>query len=286
MELEIKTKSSLDRRSLEGASCSVLADAAALLIAIAVDPVAVTERVAAVTWRSTPASDVDRGVPEPPPLPEPEPAAAEPAEEAAEPAADDPDGRFGPPPGPDATATRARRPRARRPIQARFAARPWGGGSFGVLPSFGGTIGATAAAIIAWARVELGGGYWFGGDELLSDPAGVGGSFDLWALALRGCGTPSVGAVEFPLCAGVEMGAMRGQGTGVDRTREGSSLWAGLQLAPSVAWAPIPRLAVWASPEVVVALRRPRFHIDGLGHVFRAGPAGLRLLAGLEVRLP
>src|SRR5690606_16160482 len=115
---------------------------------------------------------------------------------------------------------------------------------------------------------------------------GVGGRLLLAAGAVRGCGVPRWRQLEFPVCGGVELGLMRGVGRGVADPRPANDLWLALQLGPGLAWAPTRHLALTAGLDLLVALRRPGFHVAALPELARARPVGVRPMVGLEFRFP
>lgn len=73
---------------------------------------------------------------------------------------------------------------------------------------------------------------------------------------------------------------------GVSQNGSAASLFWGLPVGAAVLSAPVKRLAFGLGMEAIVSLRRPQFHVRGLDTLFRAGPAGLRLIGGVEVRFP
>lgn len=137
-----------------------------------------------------------------------------------------------------------------------------------------------------WWRTELALTYWFPRRETVSGDASAGAELDLWSGGARGCGVPRVGAaVQFPLCAGIELGPIRARGFGEPDPRDVRSWWVAVVLGPAVAWAPRPWLALWAGVEGSIALRRPGFTRPGGPALFRAAPVGVRVLGGLEFRI-
>lgn len=106
-----------------------------------------------------------------------------------------------------------------------------------------------------------------------------------------GCWAPAWGRLEVPLCGGLELGALTGEGLGpLIAARQGvRQLWIGLPLETGVAWAPLPRLALRARVGSDLGLRRPGFHVDVSGEraaIWRPWPVGLHAIGGLELGLP
>lgn len=113
----------------------------------------------------------------------------------------------------------------------------------------------------------------------------VGGRFQSVALGVQACFAPSTRRIGVPLCGGVEGGPIVGQGLGVTNPRSPVGAWIGALASGSVIVRLSPRLALTAGADVLVSLRRPAFHVGARETLFRVPPAGLRALAGLELRL-
>jgi hypothetical protein len=255
LELMLTTQSGTGKRSLSGETCNEVVDAAALIVAIAINP-KVLERAAAET--SSESQGTADGTPEEA-VTQIEP---EPAEE--------------PPP----TPTPERKPRPRVAVHA-----AGGLGAF-VLP------GPTAALQLGvgvtgshW-RVDAIGSYWTRQTQVVSEM--VSGHFQLGYAGVRGCGVPVAGPVEFPICGGLDVGAMRGEGLGegLRVARAQNAIWLAARAGPSVLWRTTRWLGLMLQADAVFPLLRPVFDTQPSGtEVFRAGPAGLKLLLGVEFRL-
>jgi hypothetical protein len=115
-------------------------------------------------------------------------------------------------------------------------------------------------------------------------PSGDGGAvLQIGAAAVRGCAR--VGrTIEVPLCAGLELGGVRGRGTLADKVRSDTVLWAAALLGPGVRVPLRRRIALVLDTTLAIPLGRPRFDLRGLGQVYRAR-TGVRALFGLEFRL-
>lgn len=263
LELVVSTGATTERRTLEAESCEALADAVALLIAVAADPAG-----ASVVGPTSPPTrnrhedlNEDRLARVRPVTPAPS-GPTTPADA----------------PVPDHPTKRAVRLGAlvRADVVGQFLR---------VLPRAAGIGFAGAAGVLLpRARVELRGRYFLTQPQQYATPPGAGGDFDLWTLGLAGCFAPERGALAFPACAGVEAGGMRGRSRGVEEQGEATSALAAITLDAAVAYAPIRWLAVRAGLQGLVVARRPRFHVRDLETLFGAGLFGLRLTAGIEVR--
>lgn len=271
VELHTRHGAAEEHRTFAAPRCEALADATALIVAVALRPL---ETAAASTTASEAA-------------PDPAPSVAPPA--------------VAPPRRPPAAATpvpTARAPAAAPPAPASPAAanaRAIGGAlavtagpAVGVLPG----VAAQLAAVLAlrgrrW-RVEAGGTYWFPRTAGTADQPTV--EIGLGSGTVRGCYVFARARLELPLCAGAELGAMRGRGQGVGvLSKTSRSLWAAAHAGPGLTWRLGPWAAVRLAVDAIVALRQPGFdlRIDGERvELHRAPPVGGRAALGIELRWP
>jgi hypothetical protein len=259
-------------RSMSGSDCAVLAEAAALLAAIAIDPSVLSrgEASEAAVEQAEQAETVEGEEAEPVPEPEP-PAEAEPPE--PEPPTTEAPPQPEPPP----------RPRRRFSVAAGANA----GISYGDLPGVGPILRLGLAMQWPRARFELEGHYGFLRRARFEDGDMVGADLRHGMVIARGCGVvrPRVGKLEFPICGGLEGGALVGSGVGFTVIENGQLPWLALDVAAGLAWAPIPRLAIGVRVEPWVALLRGRFTAEqGSTELWRPLPLGVRAVAGLEAR--
>jgi hypothetical protein len=156
----------------------------------------------------------------------------------------------------------------------------------GALPGPGGGIAATIGVLHGRFRGEVVGTRRFATRRAAAADPRVGGELSQWSLGVRGCGVPRMGAVELPLCVGVDGGQTVGQGIGLRDPLTSAQPWlAGLAEA-GVAWPVRPWLALTARASLAVPVLRQDFAISGLGVVHRVGPVQGRGLVGLELRWP
>jgi len=121
---------------------------------------------------------------------------------------------------------------------------------------------------------------------------GVGGVFRAGAGELRGCGLPALrgGALAFPLCVGLQLGAMRGAGEGSRLVEQSAarSLWATSRIGAAIRWRPRGgRVGLWLGVDAIVALVRPEFVTateTGTRLVHRAARIGGQVGLGVEGR--
>lgn len=242
-------------RVLAGGDCRILTEAAALVVAVRVDPV----RTVTVMR---------------PRLTEAEPTAAEPV--ARDPVARDPvaptRGRAQPR-LPPAEPVRASRPRV-----------PWSptvvagvAASFGTLPREGASLRLDAGVRRDVLELDVGAIATLGPR---SDDA-ADGSFRLFGGQGQACAVLFAAPVEVPLCGRLELGVLQARPQGLSRPKNINALW----VAPAVRAAVARRKGRFAPEgflELALPLQRHRFEADGVGQVHRLPSVVVRL--GLALR--
>ncbi len=275
-------------RSMQGDNCHVLADAAALLAAMAIDPdvlsratastaaVDKAERAQEIEGPPPPEEIAEREATEPEPPPEePVPGEGEPAEPRGDSA----------PPRPDDEPTGASSS-GPTPRSWLLSVRAQAGLSIADVPA----VGPVVRLGLGWQRerlrLELDGHYAFTRKARFEDTPSVGADLRLAMGVLRGCGviTTARAPLEIPVCGGLEVGALLGRGVGFVTVRDGAVPWLALDVAPSLVWVPRPWLAMSLTVEPWVALLRGRMRVDDGTSLWRPFPVGLRAFGGVEVR--
>lgn len=267
VDLELVDEDGRAQRSFVASDCEALTDAVALIVAVTLDPLAVTRAMEALTVR------------EPEPV-EPEPIEPEPTEpEPSEPPLLGPLAESGEP----GIVLSAEDDSIVWPANLQVGISILGGGGYGPTRSGHGLIGGRVALLGPAWRVELG-GRWATPRRLAVE--GAAGSFDAWMVEGRGCWVPKPGPVELPLCVGVEMGSVRGRG--LPPTPDPTSTrfwWVAPVLSQGLTWAPVERFAIGPEVALVVPLTRGRF-VAGTTEIDRLAAIGVRGLLILELRLP
>jgi hypothetical protein len=284
--ISLATGAREDRRTLTADRCAALVDAAALLIAVAIDE----------QGASPPASTDAPGDGAPTSGDAPvDPATRAPSGEVSGDAA--PSGVTAPSiAGPDDAATTAvASTSTARPGDATPTARPplprlggfvraQGGLALGTVP---GPAGAASLALgLLWRRVRL-----------AFQPLFVAPRTDtrerhdlrawLIAAAVSGCFRVGPRALEVPLCGGFEGGVMRGVATGADGARGATGAWLAVLVGTGLVWRVHPKVGLWLGVEGTGAVRRPKFLLSGAAgevELFRPLPVTLRVLLGVELR--
>lgn len=257
-------------RVLEGDACAQVADAALLIVAMAIDP------------RLDASSTLEVPEPEAPPETEPESAPEPDPEPVPSPTRDAPPTATTPARDPDPIE----RDPPRRIPRPRALVRASAGMGIGGPPIVTAVVAIGVAAQWRRARIELDGDLWTPRERRSApdDPTGV----DVvgWTVGVRGCGSPIAARIELPICGGVRTGALRGRGTGPITSIAASSIWVTASAGVGL-WGWIrPRFALALDLDATVALTMPRFQLEPGGVVFRALPAGMRAIFGPVVRLP
>lgn len=280
--LKLITRSGDDEeeRVIRAPRCDSVVDAAVLMIAITLDPIAATGSVRNSGWTRASQHDASPSPPEPaersqrgpdgtqarPPDPTPAPALA-PAKRPVEP--------IQPPP----RHTRPPPPKIVYGIRPQFVA------DWGALPSLSPGIGLNLSLTRGLLRFELTGAYWDQRRASRSDLQKQGAWVDLGTAATRMCVAFGTEKVKFPTCAGIEMGAMRSLGIGIDLTTPRNAFWIGGVGGPTLVWAFIPRLALSIGLDISVPFRRVAVETEAGDRLHLPEPVSLRPLAGLEVRI-
>lgn len=279
MELHTQHGGATEQRTLAAPRCDALADAAALIVAVALRPIETATSVPTLASED----------------PRPGATISEPPSSTAPPRRSAP-ARVGPPssvasrssasaepPRPGTTADAAVRRRAIGGALAVMA-----GPGFGALPGVAAQLSAALALRGRRWRAELAGAYWFPRTDASTGRPTV--EIGLATGALRGCYVPRVRRLELPLCAGLEAGAMRGEGRGSGVvSRPSRAPWVAAHAGSGLVVPLGAFTALRLSVDALVALAQPAFDLriaDARVELYRAPPAGVRAAAGFELRWP
>ena len=254
-------------RTLDADNCDALAEAAALLSALAAQPSLAGTVPPPSATGTVPPPPVDRLQGEPPRAAEREPPpAVGPAQEAA----------------PAPRSPSATRPRARWGLLA-----VGGGVAIGVLTTPMAVLRAAGGVRGRRWSVALTQTFWLPRDMPSAETGDIGGRMWLWAAGLRGCGIPVDGRVEVGLCGAVEAGAVTGRGIGaLTQSVRQTSAWLALTGGPVVGIRLGARVRFTLGVDLLVVAVRPHFAVIGGGEVCCGARVGGRGLLGVELRLP
>jgi hypothetical protein len=246
-----KPPASAHERTVDAPTCAEAADAAALIIAMALDPAL---DPAFVPLDQTPPGRASQ------------PTASQPA--AA--------------PSPAANTASEAPPVAAQAPPLRFEARATLLVDAGALPSPAPGLGAAAGLWVGRFRFETTGAYFPAQRRALAEG---GGDIGLGVLGLDAWFAPVLRPLEIHAGLGLEAGALWGNGFGVTGARSGSTLWLAARLGFGAAYAITARLGALVAAHAVLPLLRDRFLL-GSAELFVPGSVSLRLAAGLFVRFP
>ncbi len=243
-----------DARELRARDCETLGGAAALVVALGVDAVAVARAEITVKGAATDvplsptATDVVR----------------------AEPTL------------PMTDRARPPRPTAKPRWYGLFALA--GGVEYGAVPGPSGGIDAALGGGRPGLRVELG-GTWIAPRQSAGAIGAV--RVQLGTVAVRVCPELGRGRVRAPVCLGIAAGAMRGSGVDVPGAQTVHAAWVAPTVSAGVRVTLAGPLALLARAEVAAAVTRPAFELREPGapiSVFRPPPVSTRLWLGVELR--
>lgn len=260
LALTIETQDGRHERPLrDPVDCAAVSDAAALLIALALDPDA-----------GDPPPDNPQPAVKADPRPSKEPttdADADAAIEPAEPTAPKDAGDSAP---------------SNRP---RFAAGAAVGVDLGMLRGPSPTTQINFGALFTRARIEANAS--FGIAPRFEIPATRGAAtLWMWTVGVQGGPVLRAGPVQFPLLGGIEVGQLVAWPRELLDPKRQRATWAAVVVMPGVMWAPRPWIALVARVGGMVSLARPSFSVEGIGQIHSPWPAGVRASVGLEGRFP
>ncbi len=282
LHLTLRTAAGGETREVKDASCAALTDAAAVRVVAALEslapvvPLPPGEPAAAPEVVPAPAPPVE------PPVATPALVAAEPEAPVSEPPR--PPRPLEPPPPKPAPKDMPRGPGAVLRLHGgvELGAVP---GATGAAPGPTGAVGLVGGLLWPRWRLEL------QGTVLTPRTASVSAgevTVGLYAGAVHGCRRLGRGAIEAPMCLGLELGALRGRSEGLPGERAAAGWWVAAVLAPGLAWHAGARFSVWSSLQLVLAPVHPRFQQgegDNYDPLFEPSVASGRLLVGVELRL-
>jgi len=254
-------------RTLVSADCEALMRAAVLVIAVAIDPVAVAEPLTRVDPPNPGAGGPIV------PLPSTRSPTAAPLTERAH-------RRSG-----SADRIEPVDRRSDRELPSEHALRIAGGLSYAIVPAIAGSAQLAYALQRPRWRFEALATYLPPRELRYDDGTDAGGRVQAVTFAARGCPTPRLGAVRFPICLGLEGGPVLGRGVGIADERRPVTGWlaatAGLGVVAQVHRV----VALTLHLDLFATILRPALYVGTRPDLFRAPIPGGRATLGLEFRL-
>lgn len=247
-------------RVLEAASCTALADATAVILALAlvppgeeaVVPATTTTAAADATPAPAPAANVNAGPQAPPQVSQDRPRSS-------------PVRSLSKSSGPPALAI---------------------GGFFATDATTLPGVAIGGGGLLAWTpgalRIEAHGSA-FAGQSRTVDQSTAGARFTMTSLGAGACYRVLDGAIELSPCAGGSMHWVSAEGFGATANYDASARWAAidgglLARAPLTSW-----LALRGRVDGLVPLGRPSFEVENEGVVHKPPPFGIRAALGVEL---
>ncbi|HEY4122410.1 MAG TPA: hypothetical protein VGM56_31305, partial [Byssovorax sp.] len=244
-------------------------DAAALVIALVIDPTVVPKEKPAES--APPAA--------------PPPAAVAPA--APPTVAPTPE-----PPPPRPAIARPRVAEVRRPLLGSVRIDALLAADVGSLPGAGAGLSVEAALALRWLRLEVGFVDLPSRTALVSDGS-AGGTVALWAATASACAAIPASRFELGPCLGAEVGRIHASGFGVTDPSAGASLWSGAKAGALASWFPFTAsraastLGFTLRLDALAPFTRPTFVLENVGSGAVHQPSAVigRLGVGVEARL-
>ena len=236
LELRTDLEGVSGERSFEGSSCQAVSDAAALTLALMLNPEVEREQVVETA-------------------PEPAQAAVDPAPAASPPPRVEPPGKPAPP-----------GPRLRGTIAL------FGGVQGGILPEPGFDLGVSFGVRLEPVSLWLGLSYDPEQDVRLSG-SNAGATLSAGSARLLGCWDFSRSEDSIGPCAGAELGRIQGRGTGITDPQNGDIYWTSAVLGLSASLGLWPPVQVYATLSGLVPVDPPQVFLEGIRKVHE--PAGL-----------
>jgi hypothetical protein len=179
-------------------------------------------------------------------------------------------------------------PNRREPPPIPQAGQDSGGLEQPAVPSRETTSGGPHLAVaVAWPRVRLElGGSWLAPRTATTAEGQV--RVQLGTVTPRACIRLGMPRLEAPLCAGLELGAMRGDGREAPGARTAHGMWVAPVVGTGFHGWMTEVLALFVRLDLAVPVAHPRFQLSGPGdpvELHRAAPVTGRLWVGLEGRL-
>lgn len=258
---ELRLRTSLgdleDERAIRDSDCDALVEAAALFVAVSVDPSSEVQPEAPLD--PDPAPPMQR-TPESESKSEPIPVAA----------------RVPPAPAVEVVPPRPRRV-AWKPDAAFVGVAPQV--EFGALPGLSG--GPRLSLGLQWKRASVGVYGFYGAPRRTDVILGASGLAQIGAAGLLGCGNPLSGDLRLPLCAVIEGGGIRVASRGLEPPNRVLSPWtaAGARVGLEQGWG---RVGVFSSAEALVPVVGTEVFL-GDASSFKTAAVSLRLMLGLKI---
>lgn len=258
-KLEVTTRNGVQRRDLHATDCNTLFEAAALVVAVGLDPMMVAQAVRPSLQQPSPPPTPAPRLPAPPPLP-----SSDPPVSASSPSQPQP-----PPPAP------SRQIEPRRTLWS-AGVQLGGGVAAGLADGVSGQASGGAAFARNALRIELGAHYESPREVSHPEDASAGARVDFVAGRAGICWAPVRDAFVLNLCGGGVAGIARAEGRGLATPRTARAGWFALDATARALWRPRWWLALGGGLAVLASVQRPSFAIDDFAtSLMQVGAVGL-----------
>ncbi len=289
LDLRLRRGDTDERRTLEDGSCEALAEATALIVAMAVAPDRDTEVTDATRAQAT--GDATRAQTAGDATRAQATGDATRAQAAGEALAPTTRGLVSAPSITVPTRsgrmavvpTSSERPAPERPVLRGFVGAGAAADS-GLLPNAGFAALALGGVSLGGWRAELALAYWPERRGVVAQRPSVGGFVSAATAAVSGCRLHAWTAIALGGCATLESGVVHGRGTGVSLVSEAWSPWLSLGAAGTLLITPTRSFAVGSTVALMAPIARPAFFIEGVGTFYEAASLTVRARIHLEVR--
>ncbi len=253
LDMSIESAAGEARTEVEHPDCTAVSEAAAVKIALALDPVDVEDEAAIAPQKPAVTSM----------------ASTCPAIRSVDPKC------------PDVEAE-AEAIQPRRSVAVGFSTAVDWGTLPGVGPMFEGTV-----AVVRWPRfrASVSGAYWTGREFWRLEEPGAGGHVSAAGSSVFACFVLRGGGLEFPLCGGAEVTVLSARGIGLSRDSSTRHFRFAVAARPQLVWNPHDRVGLWLASTVAVPVTRARITAGEPATTYRAKRVAARLALGVEVRL-
>jgi len=261
-------------RTLEASSCDALAEATAVILALALVPSPAPVEPTSAAASGDPAASESPAADAAPASATPLDTASESAEHAA------PANAAAYAPGPirenGVAASRDGAYARRLAVSASLVT------NAGSLPSAAVGGGATLAYGFGRGRLEVGGSY-FAVQSKTTAASAAGARFGLGAVAARACYALARGVMELAPCVGAEVLVVDARGFGASANYDTGAAWVAATGGALLRVPVTSHLAARADASIGVAVTQPRFVVDGDGAVYEPARVGARAGIGAEL---
>lgn len=255
VELTSTIDGETQRRTLTAPTCETLAEAAAAVIAVTIDP-------------------IDEPAAEPPPSDTTPPVAVAPTVDRTPPPRERTTTRGVPPPPPERATRRA-------PIEIGFNLE--GGYASGLVPRGGGLVGTGVSVGRRLLSLELAARVWTP-RSFAADGESFGARVLMATAMATGCVRPPSRRIEVPLCLGVEAGGERVTPRDLFEGRTAVYPWLAPLLRIGLRVPLTELVGVFVRGEAAVPIVRATINVDDFGVLWQTQAISARATAGLEFR--